>query len=171
MNKHKGFTLLEVSIVLAITAILALGILPDLGNYTAKQELKLSASELTNYIQSARNYSATTECESVVSFQPKQGEIYVTITLVQDPQWRGCKRWFEASGKIATEDNPQKPPQTIIQDGRVHKVNLAQAVSISFNGVSGNIEGNTVKTLKLSNDRAKGRIELSGIGNGVFQYD
>jgi prepilin-type N-terminal cleavage/methylation domain-containing protein len=172
MNKHKGFTLLEVSIVLAITAILALGILPDLGNYTAKQELKLSASELTNYIQSARNYSATTECESVVSFQPKQGEIYVTITLVQDPQWRGCKRWFEASGTVATTpSNTQNTPQAIVKDGTVHKAKLAQAVNISFNGVSGNIEGNKIQTLVLSNDRAKGRIELSGIGNGVFEYD
>jgi prepilin-type N-terminal cleavage/methylation domain-containing protein len=49
MNKHKGFTLLEISIVLALTAILALGVLPDLGNYTAKQELKLSAAELLGH--------------------------------------------------------------------------------------------------------------------------
>lgn len=171
MYKNKGFTLLEVTIVLAITAILALGILPDLGNYTAKQELKLSATELTNYIQSARNYSATTECASVVTFTPKNGEIAVTITLVQNPQWRGCKRWFEASGTTASEPTPTSYPQATIQNDSVRNITLANMVTVSFNGVSGNIEGNTVKTLTLSNGRAKGHIELSGIGNGVFEYD
>lgn len=171
MRTSKGFTLLEITIVLAITAILALGVLPDLGNYTAKQELKLSAAELTNYIQSARNYSATTECQTVVSFKPQNDEIAVTITLVQDPQWRGCKRWFEASGTKASTTTPTSNPQANIQSNTVRKVTLANAVNISFNGVSGNIEGNTVKTLTLSNGRAKGHIELSGIGNGVFEYD
>lgn len=171
MNKHKGFTLLEISIVLALTAILALGVLPDLGSYTAKQELKLSAAELINYIQSARNYSATTECESVVTFTPKSGGITITVTLVQDPQWRGCKRWFEASGTQAITPTQTSYPQAIVQNGTVRKVTLANAVNISFNGVSGNIEGNTAKILTLSNGRAKGRLELSGIGNGVFEYD
>jgi hypothetical protein len=58
-----------------------------------------------------------------------------------------------------------------IQKGTVNKVSLSSAVSISFNGVSGNIEGNAVKTLNISNDRVSGRIELRGIGNGVFEYD
>lgn len=171
MNKHKGFTLLEISIVLALTAILALGVLPDLGNYTAKQELKLSAAELINYIQSARNYSATTECKSTVSFTPNGQTVSVSIALVQDPQWRGCTRWFDASKTKATTTSQEPLPHAEIQKGTVNKVSLSSAVSISFNGVSGNIEGNAVKTLNISNDRVSGRIELRGIGNGVFEYD
>ena len=163
MVKPLGFTLLEMVVVIAITAVLALAALPNMNLYVSKQELKLASSELVNYIQSARNYSATTECKSNVTFEPSNGLIKITVKLEKDTQWRGCNRWFEASGHDLEQ-------AVTIRTGTVNKATLAQAVSVTFNGVSGNLSGNSVHTLQLTHDSAKGTLQLSGIGNGVFQY-
>lgn len=97
MVKHKGFTLIELMIVVAIVAVLAAIAYPSYTNHVvntnradAQAEMMRVAARLQSYIAINRTYSgATLASVGSTTNYPNQGDAKYTIALVLDADNRG----------------------------------------------------------------------------------
>lgn len=67
MRKHRGFTLIELMIVVAIIAVLAAVALPAYQNYVAKSQLTAALADISG---GRSMYEAKLIAESITSFDP-----------------------------------------------------------------------------------------------------
>lgn len=158
-----GFTVLELLAVLAIVAISLALSLPALKDYFARQHLKQVTASITTYIQSARNMSASTECQSIVNFQKNDSSIRVSVQLERDIKLKGCSLWFEASGN-------QAQSRVTIRSGTIANAELERNTSFVFQGVSGSLNSYGQNQLDLRTRGKAAKLNLDGIGNGVLEY-
>ncbi|HEY1059330.1 MAG TPA: prepilin-type N-terminal cleavage/methylation domain-containing protein [Limnobacter sp.] len=162
-RQNRGFTVLELLIVLAISAVAIGFALPSMDGYVARQQLKQIASQITAHLQSARSMSASTECRSTVDLLNANGTLNVQVMLTRDSQWKGCARWFEANGLPYQN-------QVSLRSAQIPQVTLDRNLSLSFQGVSGSLDSTTSSTFQLSSRGYTAQITLDGIGNGVLSY-
>ena len=69
-----GFTLLEAAFVLAVTAVIVAVAIPSYSRYQQRQELRQAAEALTQDLRNARELSATSSQDIVISFRPGGGK-------------------------------------------------------------------------------------------------
>ncbi len=68
LNKHKGFTLIELMVTIAVMAIIAMMAAPSMQNMIAKQQLNTTARDLASIFSQARGQAATLRKNVTVKF-------------------------------------------------------------------------------------------------------
>jgi prepilin-type N-terminal cleavage/methylation domain-containing protein len=163
--KHelRGFTLIEMLIVLAISVVAVASAMPGLNEFYARQELKSYMAQTMNFIQSARQMASTTECLSRVSLRPDGNGTYIRSEVIRSSEWKGCELWFQQSGQGSTNS-------FLINDARVEHMALQQATTLEFDGVSGSLSPASQKTFIVLSKGLRATFSMEGIGNGVVTY-
>ena len=67
-NKHKGFTLIELMVTIAIMAIIAMMAAPSFGDMLQRQNLNKSMQDLIGVMTEARAQSVLTKSDVTVNF-------------------------------------------------------------------------------------------------------
>ena len=67
-NKHKGFTLIELMVTIAIMAIIAMMAAPSFGDMLQRQNLNKSTQDLIGVMTEARAQSVLTKSDVTVNF-------------------------------------------------------------------------------------------------------
>jgi prepilin-type N-terminal cleavage/methylation domain-containing protein len=158
-----GFTLLELLIALAVSLAALHSVAPVLDGFMQRQQLRMAASQVTAQIQSAKNMAASTECRSRVSLTQQDSDIQITIQLLLDTQWMGCRRWLEAQGAAAVTE-------VDYTSHLIKNTQLASPVSFEFQGVSGSLNNSQSRSFRLESGGQAMILTLDGIGNGVHHH-
>ncbi|HEX4878222.1 MAG TPA: prepilin-type N-terminal cleavage/methylation domain-containing protein [Limnobacter sp.] len=156
-----GFTLMELSIGLALLSILLVAAIPSMNTILNKQALKAKVSRLDTYVDRARNLAAITECPVQMSLQPAAERIDVSVTVEHDPFLKGCSSWYSQTSSANNRGF----------SARLEDVSLTRAASLRFNAVSGVLDTQNQTQLTLSYRDKTVRISYLGIGNGVVIYE
>ncbi|WP_370262568.1 Tfp pilus assembly protein FimT/FimU [Limnobacter sp.] len=160
----KGFTLLELSLVLMITAITVAAGLPALNRQMAMIQLKQNSATLVSYVQSARALASSTECQARLGLKPLGKEqVQLMLELENDPLLKGCALWFETT-------NGPNTRQVKIAEKTIDSLTINRPLTLLFQGISGSLKAESASTIELSSRGVHAHITLDGIGNGVLRY-
>lgn len=106
---HRGFQLLELTLVLALLGIVTAMGLPSLLSLSARQRVRLAAGELVGVLHLARSHALRSNTHVGVKFRPRRdGE--VTFTLYADGDGDGVR-----SRDIAAGIDPPVGSERILQ--------------------------------------------------------
>lgn len=139
LNIQKGFTLFEVLIVLAITAILMSIITPSFYTFSAKSEAKATIQKLSGLIRLARNHSVDHQ-NSTLLCPSKDG-----LTCSQN--WQDGALIFEDinNDKILNQAESIIYFQTpLAENGSIRWSALHNYLSFSGQGISGSSAGSFI---------------------------
>lgn len=133
MQSDCGYTIIEMLVALSISMIgLAAG-LPAMQNALAGQRLDSSVSQLSNFVQSARQIAITSGCGTRLSVARANSSIRLELSLLPASLDSGCERWFEANQLPGSND-------ALLREEVFDKVNLDRDLTILFQGASGRLD-------------------------------
>jgi len=85
--RQKGYTLVEIMVVLAIMAILGAVAIPALTSFYGECCIKTAVCELTDMIKEAKNNALNDGCDYAVGFNTNSGTISLLIGKGGDGKW------------------------------------------------------------------------------------
>ena len=109
-GKHRGFTLLELAAVMAITSILVSAAVPIYADFMQRQQLRVAANTLMHDLRRARELSVDARVSIFLTFQPGR-------------QWCwGVSRALpcDCAGNVAPTDKPMARCDIASSDNREH---------------------------------------------------
>lgn len=81
-NKHKGFTLIELMVTIAVMAIIAMMAAPSMQNMIAKQQLNTTARDLASIFSQARGQAAILRKNVTIKFSTNSDPTNIYLNAV-----------------------------------------------------------------------------------------
>lgn len=138
-NFHRGFTLFEILIVLAVTAILISLVTPNFYAFSAQSKSKATIQKLSGLVKLARN-KAVNHQSSILLCPSENG-------LVCGENWQEGVLIFEDQNndkQLNTTENLVHFQSPLIENGSIRWSALHNYLSFSGEGISGNSAGSFI---------------------------
>lgn len=160
----KGFSLIEILVVMAIATV-SLGVgLPGMSQFFARIQLKSSAQELSRYIDTARKVASRTECPTQLNVNAVDDTIRLTVVVEQNPELGGCPNWFKALSR-------PNDATALVREGELPGVTLESGNVLHFDAITGSLSANTSGVLRLGKGGETIELNFSGVGDVVLNYN
>lgn len=120
MNNQKGFSIIEIMVVLAILAVMAMIVLPSFQTMRSSQVIKAAASDVFSALDRAKSYtlSSIDSSEYGVHFESNKIVIF--------------------KGKVYSSTDPLNTEVAIVSPASISEINLTGgAVDLYFNRLNG----------------------------------
>ncbi len=90
-SRSRGFTLVEILLVISLLVILLSFAMPTVGNATARAELKATVENVQYSLSAARNVARMSESSVAMNIESSPGENIQRITFSRPPENRGAQ--------------------------------------------------------------------------------
>lgn len=91
VSRSRGFTLVEILLVISLLVILLSFAMPTVGNATARAELKATVENVQYSLSAARNVARMSESSVAMNIESSPGENIQRITFSRPPENRGTQ--------------------------------------------------------------------------------
>ena len=169
LKRKAGFTAIELSIVVAVVALLATIGIPNIVSSLPKHRLKIAVRDIASNIQSARLKPISEVNDYVVLFNPGQG----SYTVFSDNGRTNAGAdgiWGTPDDTIDTSLRNDGNQTTAGEAASLKTVNLSDYLGVSFGFGDVPVGDQPASTVTFTNNRARFRANgaLRSVSGGVY---